>query len=130
MGPGNVEEYLLFFPEETRLILSKIRAIVREKAPDADESIQYGMPAYKTDGRVLVYFAAFKNHIGFYATPSGHTAFAEELSKYKQGKGSVQFPLDKPIPYDLIEQIVEFRVIENAEKSKPAKKRPGKSIPD
>ena len=130
MRHRNVDEYIMSFPEEIRVILSKIRAIIREKAPDAEESIQYDMPAYKTNGRTLVYFAAFKNHIGFYATPTGHTAFAEELSKYKQGKGSVQFPLDKPIPFDLIEQIVEFRVIENSEKSKPAKKRPGKGNPD
>jgi len=116
MGHRNVDEYIMSFPDEIREILSKIRAIIREKDPDAEESIQYDMPAYKTNGRALVYFAAFKNHIGFYATPTGHAAFAEELSKYKQGKGSVQFPLDKPIPFDLIGEIIEFRVIENSEK--------------
>jgi len=73
------------------------------------------MPAYKLYGKPLVYFAGFKNHIGFYATPTGHSAFREELSQYKQGKGSVQFQLDKPIPYELIGQIVEFRVVENTE---------------
>jgi len=78
----------------------------------------YGMPGYKTHKNPLVYFAAFKNHIGFYATPSGHTEFKDELSKYKQGKGSVQFPLDQPIPYKLIERIVQFRVTENENKSK------------
>lgn len=80
----------------------------------ATEEIVYGMPGYKTNGKPLVYFAGYKNHIGFYATPSGHEAFQKELSKYKQGKGSVQFPLNQPIPFDLIEQIVRFRVDENA----------------
>ena len=82
-------------------------------APNAIESIAYGMPAYKVNGKPLVYFAAFKNHIGFYATPKGHVHFAKELSKYKQGKGSVQFPIDKPIPYDLIKGMVEFKAKEN-----------------
>jgi uncharacterized protein YdhG (YjbR/CyaY superfamily) len=76
------------------------------------------MPAYKTEGRPLVYFAGFKNHIGFYALPSGHEKFASELSRYQQGKGSVQFPLDKPIPFDLIKRIVEFRVKENSLRAK------------
>lgn len=80
------------------------------------------MPAYKLNGRPLVYFAGCKSHIGFYATPSGHIAFAKELSKYKQGKGSVQFPIDQPMPLELIAQIVEFRVIENLEKGKKNKK--------
>ena len=108
-----VEEYIKTFPEDIRNILSKIRAIIKQNAPDAVESISYGIPAYKTNGKPLVYFAGFKNHIGFYATPTGHSEFADELSKYKQGKGSVQFPLDKPIPFDLIEKIVKFRVKEN-----------------
>jgi uncharacterized protein YdhG (YjbR/CyaY superfamily) len=73
----------------------------------------YGMPAYKLNKKPLVYFAGYKNHIGFYATPSGHEQFSKELSKYKQGKGSVQFPLDKPIPFDLIRQMVAFRAQEN-----------------
>ncbi len=81
------------------------------------------MPAYKTHKKPLVYFAAFKNHIGFYATPSGHSEFQDELTKYKQGKVSVQFSLDKPIPYKLIERIVKFRVTENNEKAKQATKR-------
>ena len=80
----------------------------------ATEEIVYGMPGYKTNGKPLVYFAGYKKHIGFYATPSGHESFQKELSKYKQGKGSVQFPLDQPIPFKFIEQIVRFRVEENA----------------
>lgn len=114
----SVEEYINSFPEETQLILNNIRKVIKEKAPDAVESISYQMPAYKTQGKPLVYFAAFKNHFGFYATPSGHAEFSDELSNYKQGKGSVQFPLNKPIPYDLIGRIIAFRVRENLEKSK------------
>ncbi|MFO7670345.1 MAG: DUF1801 domain-containing protein [Bacteroidales bacterium] len=109
----SVDEYLLTFPREIQPILVRIRSIIREKAPEAVESISYGMPAYKTYGKPLVYFAGFKNHIGFYATPSGHSEFKNELAKYKQGKGSVQFPLKKPVPFDLIGRIVEFRVYEN-----------------
>lgn len=87
----------------------------------AEEGISYGMPAYKMNGRPLVYFAAFKNHIGFYATPTGHAAFAKELSGYKQGKGSVQFPVDEPMPLQLIADIVKFRVEENKTKGKSSR---------
>lgn len=113
---NEIDQYILQLPEETRNILNKIRALIKEYAPDAIESIAYGMPAYKLNKKPLVYFAAYKTHIGFYATPSGHEAFKEELSKYKQGKGSVQFPLDQPIPYDLIMRMVKFRVLENEQK--------------
>lgn len=115
---NSVDEYIGTFPEDVQLLLEKIRSVIINKAPEAVESISYGMPAYKTNGKPLVYFAGYKNHIGFYATPTGHTEFAEELSKYKQGKGSVQFPLDQPIPFDLIERIVEFRVKGNLLKLK------------
>jgi uncharacterized protein YdhG (YjbR/CyaY superfamily) len=114
----NVDEYINGFPPNARTILGKIRAAIQKAAPDAEESISYGMPAYKFNGRPLVYFAAFKNHVGFYATPTGHAAFAEDLARYKQGKGSVQFPIDKPMPLDLITRIVEFRVAENLKKKK------------
>ena len=110
---SEVDQYISTFPEEVQVILKKIRAIVKKAAPDAVESIAYQMPAYRTNKKPLVYFAGFKQHIGFYATPSGHAEFSRELSRYKHGKGSVQFPLDKPIPYDLIKQMVEFRVEEN-----------------
>lgn len=113
-----IEEYISSFPEETARTLRKVYLAIKDKAPDAEESISYGMPAFRTNGRPLVYFAGFKNHIGFYATPSGHTEFERELSKYKRGKGSVQFPTDKPIPFDLIGRIVEFRVKENLLDSK------------
>ena len=112
----NVDEYIQTFPDGVQMLLHKIRAIIKEKAPEAAEGISYGMPAFKLNKKPLVYFAAFKNHIGFYATPTGHSKFAEELSAYKQGKGSVQFSLNKPIPYDLIGRIVAFRVEENQKK--------------
>lgn len=115
---NEIDQYILQFPEETRDILNKIRALIKENVPDAIESIAYGMPAYKLNKKPLVYFAAYKTHIGFYATPSGHEAFKEELSKYKQGKGSVQFPLDQPIPYDLIVRMVKFRVQETGDSNR------------
>lgn len=109
----SVEEYISTFPQETQALLNQIRMIVKENAPTALEGIAYGMPAYKINGKPLVYFAAFKKHIGFYATPTRHAQFELALSKYKQGKGSVQFPLDKPIPFDLIGEIVAFRLSQN-----------------
>lgn len=113
----NTDDYIKSFPKDVRQRLEQIRTIIKNTAPDAEESISYAMPAYKLNGKPLVYFAAFKNHIGFYATPSGHSEFAKELSKYKQGKGSVQFTLDKPLPLGLITKIVKFRVKENLQKS-------------
>ena len=113
-----VNEYINALPIEIQKIAQQIRNIIKKEAPDCDENISYGMPAYKTFGKPLVYFAAYKNHIGLYATPSGHEKFAITLSQYKQGKGSVQFPLDAPIPYELIQQIVAFRVKENKDKFK------------
>ena|SRR5690606_2264984 len=115
---NEIERYIQQFPDHVQEILRNIRKLILDSAPDAEESFAYGMPAYKTHKKPLVYFAAFKNHIGLYATPSGHSEFQDELSKYKRGKGSVQFPLDQPIPYQLIERIVTFRVNENNEKSK------------
>jgi uncharacterized protein YdhG (YjbR/CyaY superfamily) len=109
----DVMNYISGFPAETRAILLQIRNIIKECAPDSEESIAYGMPAYKLKGKPLVYFAAFKKHIGFYATPSRHEEFAAELSPYKQGKGSVQFPINQPMPMDLIRRMTEFRVKEN-----------------
>jgi len=109
----NVDEYIAGFSGDIQKILTRIRNIILKYAPDAEESISYKMPTYKTFGKTLIYFASFKHHIGLYATPSGHIEFKNELAKFKHGKGSVQFPLDKPIPYDLIKKIVEFRVEEN-----------------
>jgi uncharacterized protein YdhG (YjbR/CyaY superfamily) len=109
----DVERYILQFSPEIQNILRKIRKLIKDTAPEADEMMAYGVPGYKTNKKPLVYYAAFKNHNGFYATPSGHSQFEKELSKYKQGKGSVQFPLKQTIPYKLIESIVQFRVAEN-----------------
>jgi len=108
----NMDEYIGDFPEEVQIILEKMRQTIREAAPEAVEAISYQMPTFKLNGRNLVHFAAFKNHIGFYPTPSGIEAFKKELSLYKQGKGSVQFPMDKPIPYDLVKKIVKYRLKE------------------
>ncbi|WP_228236407.1 iron chaperone [Allomuricauda sp. M10] len=113
-----IDEYIFNFPKEAQEIMQNLRSIIKDAAPEAVEQMAYGMPGYKTHGKPLVYFAGYKNHIGLYATPSGHEKFAEELSKYKQGKGSVQFPLDQPMPYDLIKRIVAFRVQENVSKAK------------
>lgn len=115
---NEIEKYILQFPKDVQDILRKIRKLIKENAPESEELMAYGMPGYKTNKKPLVYFAAFKNHIGFYATPSGHSEFSDELSKYKQGKGSVQFPLDQAIPYELMERIVRFRVTENNNKAK------------
>ncbi|MBU8882438.1 DUF1801 domain-containing protein [Kaistella sp. DKR-2] len=104
-----VEQYIEQFPENVQHIMLKIRTVILSEVPDAEEKISYGMPGYFLNKKPLVYFAGYKNHIGFYATPNGHEQFAEKLSVYKQGKGSVQFPLDKEIPYDLIAEIVKFR---------------------
>lgn len=111
-----VNNYIQSFPENIQQILTTIRNIVKKNAPNAAESIAYGMPAYKTNNKPLVYFAAFSKHIGFYATPTGHEAFKTKLAIYKQGKGSVQFPIDQPMPYKLIAEIVQFRVQENEQK--------------
>ncbi len=111
----DIDSYIAEQAAEVRERLEKIRQVVKTSAPKAEEVISYGMPAFKYHG-MLVYFAAFKNHIGFYALPSGNDAFQKELSAYKQGKGSIQFPLDKPIPLTLIKKIVKFRVKENIEK--------------
>ena len=104
-----VDEYIQGYEGEVRSHLETMRKIVREAAPTADESIAYGMPAYKLGGKPLVYFGGFKNHVGFYATPNGHEAFAEDFSKYKQGKGSVQFPNNQPLPVDLIKRVINYR---------------------
>ncbi|WP_370573205.1 iron chaperone [Methanomethylovorans sp.] len=112
----NIDEYISTFPENIQAILYKLRKIIRESAPEAEEAISYGMPTFKLNGN-LVHFAAYKNHIGFYPTPSGIIAFKGELSSYKQAKGSVQFPIDEPIPFDIVKQIVEFRVKENKAKT-------------
>lgn len=104
-----VDNYIDAFDGEVHARLVAVREAINKAVPEADESIAYGMPAYKLRGKPLVYFAGYTHHIGFYATPNGHKKFASEFSKYRQGKGSVQFPLDQPLPIDLIKQVVEYR---------------------
>src|SRR6059058_3497575 len=113
-----IDEYIEAFPKDVQGILQRIRKTIRKAAPEAVETISYQMPTFKLNGKGLVCFAAFKNHIGFYPIPSGIEAFKKELSEYKLGKGSVQFPIDKPIPYDLVRRIVRFRARENQERKR------------
>lgn len=115
-APQTIDEYIAGFPPDVQAILQKIRAIIRNAAPGAEEAIKYQLPTFILNGN-LVHFGAFKKHIGFYPTPTGTEKFKKELSVYQGAKGSVRFPLDKPIPYDLISQIVEFRVRESLEKA-------------
>jgi len=120
--PQTIDEYIAGFPKDVQTILQQIRSIIREFAPEAEEAIAYQMPTYRLHGN-LVHFAAFKNHIGFYPTSSGIEKFKSELSGYNLSKGTVQFPLDKPIPYDLIRRIVLFRVQENLERAEARAKK-------
>jgi uncharacterized protein YdhG (YjbR/CyaY superfamily) len=119
--PKNFDEYKSSFPLETQKILEQLRATIIKAAPEADEVISYGMPLFRYNGRLL-YFAAFKNHIGLYPMVTGIEAFKTKLSAFKWAKGSIQFPLQKPLPRELITDIVKFRVNENLEKPKPKKK--------
>jgi uncharacterized protein YdhG (YjbR/CyaY superfamily) len=120
-SPRNIDEYIAGFPRDVQESLQQIRTTIRKAAPDAEEAIKYRMPTFVLNGN-LVHFAAFKNHIGFYPTPSGIEEFRDELSRYESAKGSVQFPIDEPMPLRLIEKIVKFRVREAQAKS-TAKKR-------
>ena len=108
----DVNEYINNFPKDVRNILQEIRDLIQKTAPKATETISYGIPTFDLNKKHLVHFAGFNTYIGFYPTPSGITAFKKELSEYQWAKGSVQFPLDKPIPFDLIQKIVIFRVKE------------------
>jgi uncharacterized protein YdhG (YjbR/CyaY superfamily) len=113
----NIDEYISGFPRNIQAILEELRRVIKDTAPEAKESISYGMPAFKLNGP-LVYFAAFKNHIGFFPTPSGVSEFAKELAPYETSKGTIRFPLDKPIPFDLVKKIVTFRVNKNLRKGR------------
>lgn len=118
--PNTIDEYIAAFPDDMQQILQQIRQTIRKAAPDAQEAISYQMPTFKLHGN-LVHFAAYKKHVGFYPAPSGIEAFKDELAPYASSKGAVQFPLDQPIPYDLIGRIVIFRVAENLARA-PAKR--------
>lgn len=127
----NIDEYIAQFPAEIQKILQEIRSVIKAAAPQAQEKISYQMPTFFLQGN-LVHFAAFKNHIGFYPAPHGIEQFKAELSAYKGAKGSVQFPLGKPIPYDLIRRMVEFRVQENLAQASRSqnRRRPDSTLSD
>jgi uncharacterized protein YdhG (YjbR/CyaY superfamily) len=114
---NSVDEYIAEFPPETQKSLRELRALIRASAPDATETISYAMPTFDLNGRHLAHFAGYEKHIGFYPVPSGIEAFKEELKPYKSGKGSVQFPLGRPLPTGLIRRIIELRVEENMRKA-------------
>lgn len=122
-----IEAYISQFPDEVQTILREMREVIKNAAPMASEKISYQMPTFYLNGN-LVHFAAYKKHIGFYPAPSGIEAFQKELSQYKWAKGSVQFPIDQPIPYDLVEKIVLYRVSENTKENKPTQN--GNNNPD
>jgi uncharacterized protein YdhG (YjbR/CyaY superfamily) len=111
--PKTLDEYIAGFPKDVQEILEKVRMTIRNAAPDAEEKISYQMPTFMLNGTYLIYFAGYKKHIGIYPAPIENPEFKESLSVYASGKGTVKFPLDKPIPFDLISKIVKFRVKEN-----------------
>lgn len=119
--PIDIDAYIASFPKEIQQMLKQLRATIKAAAPKANEVISYGMPAFELNG-MLVYFAAYKNHIGLYPMPSGIEAFKNELSNYKAAKGSVQFPIDKPLPTELITKMVKYRANENRQRAKIKKK--------
>ena len=120
--PQDIDAYIAGFPEDVQAKLEKLRATIHQAAPGVQEKISYQMPTFFLEGN-LVHFAAYKNHIGFYPTPSGIEQFKDALSVYKSAKGSVQFPLDQPIPYELVGEIVAFRVDENLAKAAAKRKK-------
>jgi uncharacterized protein YdhG (YjbR/CyaY superfamily) len=117
--PAKIDEYIATFPAEVQQILERVRATIRKAAPKAEEGISYQIPTFKLKGSAFIYFAAYKKHIALYPAPRGATEFKQELAAYAGGKGTVQFPLDKPIPYGLVSRIVKFRLKEAAVKAKP-----------
>jgi len=120
--PKSIDEYILQYPKEIQEILQRLRKVIKESAPTATEKISYRMPTFVLEGN-LVHFAAYPNQIGFYPTPNGIDTFKQELSGYKTSKGAIQFPIETPIPYELITQIVKFRVAENKSKAKEKVKK-------
>jgi len=117
-SPKNIDEYMAGFPADVQEILQKIRDTIKKAAPKAEETISYKMPSFNLNGQSLIYFAAYKKHIGLYPVPSGDEEFHREISAYQAGKGTLQFPLNKPIPYELISKIVKLRAKENSAKAK------------
>ncbi|MBK7916595.1 MAG: DUF1801 domain-containing protein [Candidatus Promineifilaceae bacterium] len=121
-APTTIDAYIADFSPDVQEILQKVRATIREAAPSAEETIKYQLPTFTLKGN-LVYFGGFKKHVGFYPVPTGIEAYAEDLAPYKTGKGSIQFPYDKPIPYDLITKVVKYRVEENLRNAEAKKKK-------
>lgn len=115
--PRNIDEFISNYPQDIQLLLEKMRSTIKEAAPGVQEKISYGIPTFILNGN-LVHFAPYKNHIGFYPSPSGIQAFQKELTRYKSSKGAIQFPIDEPLPLKLINRIVKFRVKENLGKTK------------
>jgi uncharacterized protein YdhG (YjbR/CyaY superfamily) len=115
-----MDEYIAQFPKNVRDILEELRRVIHETAPDAEEAMRYGIPTFRLNGN-LVHFAAFKSHIGFYPAPSAISAFTEELSRYRHSKGTVQFPIDEPVPFELVREIVRYRLKENSERENKKK---------
>lgn len=122
-APKDIDEYIAGFPNDVQEILEKIRMTIRRAAPDAEETISYQVPTFTLKGKYLVYFAAYKKHVGLYPAPRGIEKFKKELSVYEGGKGTVRFPFDKPIPFDLISKIVKFRVEKNLERAEAKGKK-------
>ena len=124
-APRNIDEYIAAFPDDVQKVLEKIRITIRKAAPDAEEAISYQIPTFKLKGN-LIHFAAYKKHIGLYPAPRGSEEFKKELASYEGGKGTVRFPLDKPIPFDLISRIVKFRVKKNLADAEAKEKKSGR----
>lgn len=122
----NTDEYIALFPPEIQNLLNQMRQTIKQAAPDAFEKISYQMPTFDLQGN-LVHFAAFKNHIGFFPTPSGTEEFQAEITPYKRSKGTIQFPLDKPLPLELITKITKFRVAENLKRAEEKANKKKKS---
>jgi uncharacterized protein YdhG (YjbR/CyaY superfamily) len=122
-APKDIDEYIAGFPSDVQEVLEKVRTTIRKAAPHAEETISYKMPTFTLKGKYLIYFAAYKKHIGLYPVTRGNAEFNRELSVYKAGKGTVRFPLDKPIPFGLISKIVKFRAKENLERAKAEGKK-------
>jgi uncharacterized protein YdhG (YjbR/CyaY superfamily) len=116
-APGDIDGYIATFPNDVQQILEKIRMTIRKAAPDAEETISYQIPSFTLKDKYLIYFAAYKKHIGLYPAPRGIEKFKKELSLYGGGKGTLKFPLNKPIPFNLISRIVKFRAKENLERA-------------
>ena len=119
---NSIDEYIGLYPSEIQDILTTLRKVIKESAPEATEKISYQMPTFAMHGN-LVHFAAYKNHIGFYPAASGVAAFTDKLVEYKTSKGAIQFPIDKPLPYELIREIVQFRIDENRKRAEDKKKK-------